>query len=290
VFIANILKCRPPGNRDPRPEEVAQCLPYLAAADPPRSSRTLILCVGPHRRPDTCCKTDTPLGRLRGQCASRSGRGTERPVVVTYHPSYLLRTPGEKRQGLAGSQVRDGRHFGPTQRDTPGCLHHERLNSIKPIPRRSSIPQRWDAGRCRRPSIAVGKGVVRRSRGREGIFRDCLRVGYVCRVVDLAGHEIAGSRRDHVGRSAGEAHILNLCVREATSAAAGSGAALMEQLLERGRAARHDGHAFLEVRPSNTAAIRALPGDGLRACRRPPRRTTRPWVDARMPGVQCCAL
>ena len=94
VFIANILKCRPPGNRDPRPEEVAQCLPYLE-----RQIRliepTLILCVG-RIAAQTLLQTDTPLGRLRGRVHAFGPLQT--PVVVTYHPSYLLRTPGEKRQ------------------------------------------------------------------------------------------------------------------------------------------------------------------------------------------------
>lgn len=94
VFIANILKCRPPGNRDPRPEEVTQCLPYLT-----RQIRliepTLILCVG-RIAAQTLLQTDTPLGRLRGRVHAFGPLQT--PVIVTYHPSYLLRTPGEKRQ------------------------------------------------------------------------------------------------------------------------------------------------------------------------------------------------
>lgn len=94
VFIANILKCRPPGNRDPRPDEVGCCLPYLtrqiALLRP-----TIILCVG-RIAAQTLLATDTPIGRLRGQLHRYGPLQT--PLVVTYHPSYLLRSPGEKRK------------------------------------------------------------------------------------------------------------------------------------------------------------------------------------------------
>jgi ribosomal-protein-alanine N-acetyltransferase len=93
----------------------------------------------------------------------------------------------------------------------------------------------------------------------EGIFRDCLRVGYVCRVVELAG-EIIGHAVLSVG--AGEAHILNVCVREEFRCR-GVGRRLMEHLLERGRVSGMS-EAFLEVRPSNTAAIRLYQSMGFR--------------------------
>jgi [ribosomal protein S18]-alanine N-acetyltransferase len=85
----------------------------------------------------------------------------------------------------------------------------------------------------------------------EGIFRDCLRVGYVCRVA-CAGDEVVGYGVMSVG--AGEAHILNLCVN-AHFRCRGVGKQLLKYLVERARAAGM-GEAFLEVRPSNTAAIR----------------------------------
>lgn len=85
----------------------------------------------------------------------------------------------------------------------------------------------------------------------EGIFRDCLRVGYVCRVVTLAD-SIIGYGVMSVG--AGEAHILNLCIGEAYRCR-GVGRKLLTYLIERGAAAGMS-EAFLEVRPSNTAAIR----------------------------------
>ena len=85
----------------------------------------------------------------------------------------------------------------------------------------------------------------------ENIFRDCLRVGYTCRALDLAGRVI-GYGIMSVG--AGEAHILNVCVRDEFRNL-GFGRRLLEHLLERA-AATGVGEAFLEVRPSTLAAIR----------------------------------
>jgi DNA polymerase len=94
VFIANILKCRPPNNRDPTPTEASCCTPYLyrqiELVDP-----KLILCVG-RIAAQNLLSTDTPIGKLRGR-VHRLG-AAQRPVVVTYHPAYLLRSPGEKRR------------------------------------------------------------------------------------------------------------------------------------------------------------------------------------------------
>ena len=85
----------------------------------------------------------------------------------------------------------------------------------------------------------------------EGIFRDCLRVGYLCRVAAI-GREVVGYAVMSAG--AGEAHILNLCVGE-TQRCRGVGRRLLLGLIERAAAAGM-GEAFLEVRPSNTRAIR----------------------------------
>jgi ribosomal-protein-alanine N-acetyltransferase len=85
----------------------------------------------------------------------------------------------------------------------------------------------------------------------EGIFRDCLRVGYVCRVITLEGR-IIGYGVMSVG--AGEAHVLNLCIGE-PHRCRGLGRRMLGYLLDRGRSAGMS-EAFLEVRPSNTAAIR----------------------------------
>lgn len=85
----------------------------------------------------------------------------------------------------------------------------------------------------------------------EGIFRDCLRVGYVCRVA-VADNEVIGYGVMSVG--AGEAHILNLCI-DAHFRCRGVWRRMLEYLVDRARAAGMS-EAFLEVRPSNTAAIR----------------------------------
>jgi [ribosomal protein S18]-alanine N-acetyltransferase len=85
----------------------------------------------------------------------------------------------------------------------------------------------------------------------EGIFRDCLRVGYVCRVVTFSRQVVAYGVMSF---GAGEAHILNLCVDPAHRCR-GVGRRLLSSLVERAGAAGM-GEAFLEVRPSNTAAIR----------------------------------
>jgi DNA polymerase len=94
VFIANILKCRPPGNRDPRPEEVARCLPFLQAQVALLKPK-MILVVG-RIAAQTLLATDVPLARLRGKL-HHFGE-TDTPLVITYHPAYLLRTPADKRK------------------------------------------------------------------------------------------------------------------------------------------------------------------------------------------------
>jgi len=94
VFIANILKCRPPDNRDPKPNEVSCCMPYLQRQIDLINPR-IILCVG-RIAAQNLLSTDTPIGKLRGT-VHRFG-AQQRPVVVTYHPAYLLRSPGEKRK------------------------------------------------------------------------------------------------------------------------------------------------------------------------------------------------
>ena len=100
----------------------------------------------------------------------------------------------------------------------------------------------------------------------EGIFRDCLRVGYVCRVVDVGGDT---SGYGIMSCGAGEAHILNVCIRE-DYRCRGLGADDCCHLLDRARAVgMHE--AFLEVRPSNTVAAPAVPLARIRAGGRAPR-------------------
>ncbi len=94
VFIANILKCRPPNNRDPAVDEAASCRSYLdqqIALIAPK----LILAVG-RIAAQHLLETDAPLGRLRGQ--KHYLNDGQLPVVVTYHPAYLLRSPTQKRK------------------------------------------------------------------------------------------------------------------------------------------------------------------------------------------------
>ncbi|MEJ2760696.1 MAG: uracil-DNA glycosylase [Gammaproteobacteria bacterium] len=94
VFIANILKCRPPKNRDPRPEEVSACEPYLKRQIELVHPR-IILALG-RVAAQNLLKVDTPIGRMRGRCYEYPEPRI--PVVVTYHPAYLLRSPREKRK------------------------------------------------------------------------------------------------------------------------------------------------------------------------------------------------
>lgn len=92
VYIANVLKCRPPGNRDPQPNEVECCEPYLLRQISLIQPK-LIVALGRHAA-HSLLKTDAPLSRLRGQRLVYHGTS----LVVTYHPAYLLRSPGEKRK------------------------------------------------------------------------------------------------------------------------------------------------------------------------------------------------
>jgi DNA polymerase len=92
VFIANVLKCRPPNNRDPRPEEAAACRGYLDRQIELVAPR-IIVAVG-RIAAQQLLETDTPVGRLRG----RVHRLGAVPLVVTYHPAYLLRSPAQKRK------------------------------------------------------------------------------------------------------------------------------------------------------------------------------------------------
>ncbi|HWP94844.1 MAG TPA: uracil-DNA glycosylase [Gammaproteobacteria bacterium] len=94
VFIANILKCRPPNNRDPQPDEANACRPFLERQIELVNPK-LILAVG-RIAAQNLLQTDAPISRLRGVVHRYGTRGI--PVVVTYHPAYLLRSPGEKRK------------------------------------------------------------------------------------------------------------------------------------------------------------------------------------------------
>jgi len=99
VFIANILKCRPPGNRDPKADEIAACHDYLQrqrALIQPR----IILALG-RIAAQTLLNTDAPLSKLRGKVHNLEGT----PVVVIYHPAYLLRSLIDKRKAWMDLQL-----------------------------------------------------------------------------------------------------------------------------------------------------------------------------------------
>lgn len=94
VYIANVVKCRPPGNRDPQPAETSACYPYLQRQIT-LIQPELILLVG-RIAAQNLLKTDTAVGKLRGRVHRLAD--TNIPMVVTYHPAYLLRRPSEKRK------------------------------------------------------------------------------------------------------------------------------------------------------------------------------------------------
>lgn len=94
VYIANVLKCRPPNNRDPLGVEVKECEPYLhqqVAHIKPK----IIVAMGRFAA-QSLLKTTRPISKLRGEVFSYADTGI--PMVVTYHPAYLLRTPLDKRK------------------------------------------------------------------------------------------------------------------------------------------------------------------------------------------------
>lgn len=90
VFIANVLKCRPPGNRNPEPEEVAHCEPFLRRQI--ALIRPKVIVVLGRFAAQSLLRSTTPIGKLRGTVHQYEGI----PVVVTYHPAYLLRTLTDK--------------------------------------------------------------------------------------------------------------------------------------------------------------------------------------------------
>lgn len=92
VYIANVLKCRPPGNRNPEPDEIQTCQPFLfrqLASIQPR----VVIALGAFAA-RTLLDTDEPISRLRGRVFDYRGA----KLIPTFHPSYLLRSPGNKRE------------------------------------------------------------------------------------------------------------------------------------------------------------------------------------------------
>ena len=91
VYIANILMCRPPGNRNPQPDEVASCKPFLDAKIRAIAPRVIVALGRPSA--NTLLGTDAPISALRGTFHDRNGV----KVMPTFHPAYLLREPARKR-------------------------------------------------------------------------------------------------------------------------------------------------------------------------------------------------
>jgi len=99
VYIANILKCRPPGNRDPLPEEMNQCFPYLR--EQVRLVEPKLLCALGRVAAQAVLDTKMPLGKLRGSWHQYEGV----PLIVTYHPAALLRFPAYKKDTWTDIQL-----------------------------------------------------------------------------------------------------------------------------------------------------------------------------------------
>ena len=110
IFITNVLKCRPPENRDPTPEELAACDGFLQQQIKLINPR-VILAVG-RVAAQTLLDSTQPIGHLRGQIHQLEAFSA--PVIATWHPAYLLRKPTEKRHAwadlLLAMQVLEGSH------------------------------------------------------------------------------------------------------------------------------------------------------------------------------------
>jgi ribosomal protein S18 acetylase RimI-like enzyme len=194
-----------------------------------------------------CLGIDTPLGKLRGSVHRFGLLNT--PVVVTYHPAYLLRSPGEKRKAwedLKFARTRLCRSAVPKP-------EARLLIPMATVPKELPLPQLA----IRRMTEADVPAVVAAERAgypfpwSEGIFRDCLRAGYLCRVAELdqvvCGLWRAQRRRRRGARAQPLRPSRVPLPRPRTADAATSH--------------RHQPHCgchdlFLEVRPSNLAAVR----------------------------------
>lgn len=108
VFICNVLKCRPPGNRDPLADEILSCSPYLREQLSVIQPELIVALGAPAAK--TLLNTTLSIGKLRGQfhefyLSGITGVGPSIPVLPTYHPAYLLRSPEEKGKAWADLQM-----------------------------------------------------------------------------------------------------------------------------------------------------------------------------------------
>ena len=90
VYIANVVKCRPPKNRDPAPDEIASCKPFLL--EQIEAIKPAVVCALGTHAARSLLGTEDPIGKLRGRIIHSGGM----KVVATYHPAYLLRNPSAK--------------------------------------------------------------------------------------------------------------------------------------------------------------------------------------------------
>lgn len=104
VYIANVLKSRPPGNRDPLPNEVAACEPYLIRQI--GIIKPAVICALGAHAAKTLLKTSEPIGRLRGRFHDYHGT----PLMVIYHPAFLLRSPAYKKEAWKDLQILRDEH------------------------------------------------------------------------------------------------------------------------------------------------------------------------------------
>lgn len=108
VFICNVLKCRPPNNRDPSAEEILECEPYLRRQIATIEPEVLVALGAPAAK--TLLNTAQSIGKLRGRfhdyfLSGVAGDGPAVPLMPTYHPAYLLRSPTEKRKAWDDLQM-----------------------------------------------------------------------------------------------------------------------------------------------------------------------------------------
>jgi uracil-DNA glycosylase len=99
VYICNIIKSRPPGNRNPEPDEIAACEPFLKAQLAAIRPRMLV-CLGKFAA-QTLLRSDAPISRMRGRFQAYEGI----PLMPTFHPAFLLRNPAAKREVWADLQM-----------------------------------------------------------------------------------------------------------------------------------------------------------------------------------------
>jgi len=108
VFICNVLKCRPPGNRDPSADEILACSPFLRRQLAIIEPEVLVALGAPAAK--TLLNTAESIGKLRGRfhdyyLSGTTGEGPAIPLMPTYHPAYLLRNPAEKRKAWEDLQM-----------------------------------------------------------------------------------------------------------------------------------------------------------------------------------------